>query len=307
MAMRVTGRREILVAGSLHPEYAEVLRTYARGPEPEVRTLPLTGGRLDPATLAREVGADTACVIVQSPNFLGLVEDMPALTEAAHAAGALMVAVVDPVSLAVLAPPGEYGADIAIGDGQAVGNLPAFGGPHVGFLACRNTHFRQLPGRIVGASVDARGEKAYTLTLQTREQHIRREKATSNICTNQALCALAVTVYLSLAGPDGLRAVAEVSAQRAHDVARRIAEIPGFSLAFDGPFLHEFAVRSPIPVDRLLAGLEARGVMGGVPLGRWVPDLADAFLVAVTEVNDPASLDALVSGLREVARELATV
>ncbi len=307
MAMRVTGRQEVLVAGSLHPEYAEVLRTYARGPECTVRTLALKDGRLDPAALAREVSDKTACVIVQSPNFLGLIEDMPALGEATHAVGALLVAVVDPVSLAVLAPPGDYGADIAIGDGQSVGNLPAFGGPHVGFLACRSAYFRQLPGRIVGATVDAKGERAYTLTLQTREQHIRREKATSNICTNQALCALAVTVYLSLAGPAGLQDVAEVSATRAHDLARRIAEVPGFSLAFDGPFLNEFAVKSPIPVARLLEGLEARGLMGGVALARWFPELGEAFLIAVTEVNDPAALDALVAGLHEVARERAAV
>ena len=307
MAMRLTNRTEVVLAGSLHPEYAEVMRTYARGPECVVKTLPTTNGRLDPAAVAKAVTDQTACIVVQTPNFFGLLEDMPALAEAAHAVGALLVAVVEPTSLALLAPPGDYGADIAIGDGQSVGNLPAFGGPHVGFMACRNAHFRQLPGRIVGATVDAKGDRAYTLTLQTREQHIRREKATSNICTNQALCALAVTVYLSLAGPDGLRTVAEVSAARAHDLAARIAELPGFSLAFDGPFLNEFVVKSPIPVEKLLEGLEERGLMGGVPLARWFPELGEAFLVAVTEVNDPASLDALVAGLREVARERAAV
>jgi glycine dehydrogenase subunit 1 len=305
MAMRVTGRREVLVAGSLHPEYLEVLRTYARGPEPSIRVAATTAGRLTPAAAAGVLGAESACLIVQSPNFLGLIEDMPALAEAAHAVGALLIAVVDPVSLAVLTPPGSYGADIVVGDGQSIGNMPNFGGPHVGFMACRSAHFRQLPGRIVGATLDARGERAYTLTLQTREQHIRREKATSNICTNQALCALAVTVYLSLAGAEGLRAVCEVSAERAHDLAGRIAALPGFSLVHDGPFLNEFAVRSPVPVPRLLAALEARGLLAGVPLGRFYPDMADAFLVAVTELNDPASLDALVEGLRAEAVAIA--
>ncbi|MEB3330279.1 MAG: aminomethyl-transferring glycine dehydrogenase subunit GcvPA, partial [Candidatus Sericytochromatia bacterium] len=305
MAMRVTGRREVVVAGTVHPEYVEVLRTYGRGPEPGIRVAPTKDGRLSPDVAAGAMGAETACLIVQSPNFLGLIEEMPALVEAAHAAGALLVAVVDPVSLAVLTPPGSYGADIVVGDGQAIGNMPAFGGPHVGFLACRSAHFRQLPGRIVGATMDARGERAYTLTLQTREQHIRRERATSNICTNQALCALAVTVYLSLAGADGLRAVCEVSADRAHDLARRIAGLPGFSLVHEGPFLNEFAVRSPVEVPRLLAALEARGILGGVPLGRFYPDLADAFLVAVTEVNDPAALDAFIEGLRAEAAAIA--
>ncbi|MEB3221195.1 MAG: aminomethyl-transferring glycine dehydrogenase subunit GcvPA [Candidatus Sericytochromatia bacterium] len=305
MAMRITGRKEIVVAGAVHPEYLEVLRTYARGPEPVIRVAPQANGRLAPAAAAETLGPDAACLIVQSPNFLGLLEDMPALAEAAHAAGALLVAVVDPVSLAVLAPPGSYGADIVVGDGQAVGNMPNFGGPHVGFMACRSAHFRQLPGRIVGATVDARGDRAYTLTLQTREQHIRREKATSNICTNQALCALAVTVYLSLAGAEGLRQVCEVSAERAHALAGKIAALPGFSLVHEGPFLHEFAVRSPVPVPRLLAALEERGFLAGVPLGRFYPDLSDAFLVAVTELNDPVSLDALVTALQESSGAIA--
>jgi glycine dehydrogenase subunit 1 len=308
MALRVTGRHEILVAGTLHPEYAEVLRTYGRGPNPTIRTVEAPAGRLDVATVAEAITETTGCLIVQNPNFFGQIEDMQALADAAHAKGALLVAVVDPVSLAVLADPGSYGADIVIGDGQSIGgNTANFGGPHVGFLACRSQFFRQLPGRIVGVTVDAKGERVFTLTLQTREQHIRREKATSNICTNQALNALGVTVYLTLAGPKGLDAVASVSAERAHHLAKRIAALPGFSLVHDGPFLNEFAVKSPIPVDELLAGLEERGIMGGVALGRWFPEHADAFLVAVTEMNTPAALEAFVAGLRDVARAEAAV
>ncbi|MEB3196168.1 MAG: aminomethyl-transferring glycine dehydrogenase subunit GcvPA [Candidatus Sericytochromatia bacterium] len=301
MAMRITGRRDVVVADTVHPEYVEVLRTYARGPEPTVRLAATSDGLLDPESLPSLLSSETACLVVQTPNFLGLVEAMPALAEAAHAVGALLVAVVDPVSLAVLTPPGDYGADIVVGDGQSVGNLPQFGGPHVGFMACRSEHFRQLPGRIVGATVDSRGDRAYTLTLQTREQHIRREKATSNICTNQALCALAVTVYLSLAGAEGLRQVAETSAARAHDLARRIAALPGYQLAHAGPFLHEFVVRAPVPAAALLEALEAQGILGGVALERWFPDRERDFLVAVTEVNTPAALEAFVAALAACA------
>jgi glycine dehydrogenase subunit 1 len=307
MAMRVTGRKEVLVAGTVHPEYREVLATYAGGMHVTVKTIEGSNGRLDVSSVAGQITDDTACVIVQCPNFFGQVEDMQALSDAAHAKGALFVAVVDPVSLAVLAAPGSYGADIVIGDGQSIGNMASFGGPHVGFLACRNQFFRQLPGRVVGASLDSRGNRAYTLTLQTREQHIRREKATSNICTNQALSALAVTVYLSLAGPEGLKAVAEVSAQRAHHLAAQIAELPGFSLAFNGPFLNEFVVKSPVPVAELLESLSTRGIMGGVPLTRWFPAMQDCLMIAVTELNTPEALEALLDGLREASRQKAAV
>jgi glycine dehydrogenase subunit 1 len=307
MAMRVTGRQEVLIASTVHPEYREVLATYAQGHEGmRIRVLEAANGRLAAQAVTAAVSEATACVIVQCPNFFGQLEDMQAIADATHAKGALLVVVADPVSLGVLAAPGSYGADIVIGDGQQLGNGTSFGGPHVGFLACRNQYFRQLPGRVVGASVDTRGQRVYTLTLQTREQHIRREKATSNICTNQALVALAVTVYLSLAGPEGLRAVAEVSAQRAHHLAAEIARIPGFSLAFDGPFLNEFVVKSPVPVAQLLDGLQARGILGGVPLARWYPELGEAFMVAVTEVNTPEALAAMLEGLREVSRQTAS-
>jgi glycine dehydrogenase subunit 1 len=308
MALRLTGRHEILVAGTVHPEYVEVLNTYGRGPNPTIRTAEAVNGRLDAAAVAAQITEQTGCLIVQMPNFFGLVEDMQALADAAHAKGALFVVIVDPVSLGVLASPGSYGADIVIGDGQSIGgNTASFGGPHVGFLACRNQFFRQLPGRIVGMTVDSKGERVYTLTLQTREQHIRREKATSNICTNQALNALGVTIYLSLAGPEGLKQVASVSAERAHHLAKAIAEIPGFSLIHDGPFLNEFAVKGPMPAEELLAKLEERGILGGVPLGRWFPGMEDGFLVAVTELNPPAALEALLAGLRDVARTKSAV
>jgi glycine dehydrogenase subunit 1 len=308
MALRLTGRHEILVAGTVHPEYVEVLNTYGRGPNPAIRTAEAVNGRLDAAAVASQITDETGCLIVQMPNFFGLVEDMQALADAAHAKGALLIVIVDPVSLGVLASPGSYGADIVIGDGQSIGgNTASFGGPHVGFLACRNQFFRQLPGRIVGMTVDSKGERVYTLTLQTREQHIRREKATSNICTNQALNALGVTIYLSLAGPEGLKQVASVSAERAHHLAKAIAEIPGFSLVHDGPFLNEFAVKGPLPAEALLAKLEERGILGGVPLGRWFPGMEDCFLVAVTELNPPDALEALLAGLRDVARTKSAV
>jgi glycine dehydrogenase subunit 1 len=301
MACRVTGRLEVLVAGTLHPEYAEVLKTYAQGPELAIRTVDAPSGRIDPQALASQLSDKTACLIVQNPNFFGQLEDVEALATAAHAVGALLVLAVDPISLALLASPAELGADIVIGDGQSIGNLPSFGGPHVGFLACRSRYFRQLPGRLVGATVDSRGERVYTLTLQTREQHIRREKATSNICTNQALNALAVTIYLSLAGPVGLQELAETAAQRAHHLASHIAGLPGFKLAFGGPFLNEFAVRCPMPAAQVLETLESRGILGGVALGRWFKAHEDALLVAVTEVNSPEALDNFINALAAIA------
>lgn len=298
MAMRLTQRQEILVTRGVHPEYLAVLKTYARGPKPTIREVGDCGSVLQLEQVRAALSDKVACLVVQQPNFFGQVESLQAIADAVHAVGALLVVMVDPISLGVLARPGDYGADIVVGDGQSIGNAPAFGGPHIGFLACRSQFFRQLPGRIVGITRDAAGERVYTLTLQTREQHIRREKATSNICTNQALNALAVTVYLSLAGDAGLSAIARLSAERAHDLAKRIEGIPGFGLAFDGPFLNEFVVRSPIPVDRLLANLREQSYLAGVPLGRWYPELSDCFMVAVTEMNTPEAIDGLVFALR---------
>jgi glycine dehydrogenase subunit 1 len=284
MAVVQTGREEVVAAPYLHPEYLEVLRCYGDGRGFQVR-------------VGLEPDERTAALVVQQPNFLGLIEDMPALTQSAHDAGALLVACVDPISLGLLAPPGQYGADIAVGEGQQLGLAPSFGGPHLGFIACRQELVRRLPGRLVGEAHDGLGRRGYVLTLTAREQHIRREKATSNICTNHSLCALAASVYLTYMGPDGLRQVAETGFARAHNLATRLTRLPGFELAFpERAFLNEFPVRVRDP-EAVLERLRQRAILGGLPAARWYPDLADVLVFCCTELNDPRALDELLEAL----------
>lgn len=293
MAVVHTGRPQVVTAGWLHPEYAEVLRCYGDG-----RGFELRAG-LD------QVGEQTAAVIFQQPDFLGLLEDAGALTDLAHRHGALAIACVDPISLGILAPPGEYGADIAVGEGQQLGLAPSYGGPHVGFIAAQRELVRRLPGRLVGEAHDDRGRRGYVLTLTAREQHIRRAKATSNICTNHSLCALAASVYLTYMGPDGLRHVADVSFRRAHALAERLTAIPGIELAFpDRHFLNEFPVRM-FHVEHSLAALKEAGVLGGLPVGRWFPErpeLRDVVTFCCTEVNDPDAIDLVANVLATAAK-----
>jgi len=289
MAVVHTGRDKLVVAGYLHPEYVEVLRCYGEGRGFEVQM------GLD------RLGDDTAAVLFQQPNFLGLLEDAAAVTEEAHRRGALSVASVDPISLGLVSAPGEYGADIAVGEGQQLGLPPSFGGPHVGFIACRRALMRRLPGRLVGATADARGRRGFVLTLTAREQHIRRAKATSNICTNHSLCALAASVYLTYMGPEGLRAIAEVSYQRAHALAERLTAIPGIELAFpDRHFLNEFPLRM-FHVEQSLANLRDAGILGGLPVGQWYPELDDVAIFCCTEVNDPNAIAEVVEVLSRTA------
>ncbi len=285
MAVVHTDRHEVLVAPYLHPEYLDVLRCYA-------------GGRGFKVREGDSPGPETAAIIFQQPNFLGLLEDARGLTERAHGAGALAIACVDPISLALLAPPGEYGADIAVGEGQQLGLAPSYGGPHLGFIACRKELTRRLPGRLVGEAHDNRGRRGFVLTLTAREQHIRREKATSNICTNHSLCALAASVYMTYMGPDGLRQVAEVSFKRAHSLAEALAGLPEVEPAFpERPFLNEFPVRVK-NVLQTLGKLEDAGILGGLPAGRWYPDLDDVIVFCCTELNDARALQQLVEALR---------
>ena len=284
MASVHTGRKEVLVAGYLHPEYVDVLRAFSEGRGIKVRK-------------GSEPNARTAAVIFQQPDFLGLLEDAPGLTRRAHDAGALAVACVDPISLALLAPPGEYGADIAVGEGQQLGLAPSYGGPHVGFMACRKELVRRLPGRLIGTSHDAEGRRGFVLTLTAREQHIRREKATSNICTNHSLCALAASVYMTYMGADGMRQVAEVSFKRAHTLAERLAALPGWELAFpERQFLNEFPIRVPrsAAINRNLARM---GILGGLEVHRWFRGLKDVLTFTCTEVNDPQAIDQLVEAV----------
>src|SRR5213082_1042141 len=271
MAYVHTGRNEVLVSGYVHPEYVQVLRAFGEGRGIKVRK----GG---------EPNKKTAAVIFQQPDFLGLLDDPAELTERAHAAGALAIACVDPVSLAVLAPPGEYGADIAVGEGQQLGLAPSFGGPHLGFIACRQELVRRLPGRLVGEARDGGGRRGYVLTLTAREQHIRREKATSNICTNHSLCALAASVYLTYMGEAGLRQVAETSFKRAHSLAERLSALPGWEMAFpERQFLNEFPIRVP-RAPAVLRKLGRRGILGGLDVNRWFRELKGVVTFTCTEV-----------------------
>ena len=297
MAVVHSGRQRGGVAGPRHPHELAAPHTYGAGRGFEVTSTPMTSdGRADVDAL-RNVLDGAAAVIFQQPNFLGQLEDAPSLTALAHEHGALAIVSADPVSLAVVAPPGEYGADIAVGECQQLGIPLWYGGPYCGYLAASAALLRRIPGRLVGETVDGDGQRGFVLTLQAREQHIRRESATSNICTNQALIALGATAYLAVMGEKGLRRVAELSAARAHHLASLIAAKPGYSLAFDGPFLWEFTIRSSRPAAEVLEVMRRSGILGGVDLGVHYPQMADCILVAVTEMNSPASLYAFVEAL----------
>ncbi|HUX87250.1 MAG TPA: aminomethyl-transferring glycine dehydrogenase subunit GcvPA, partial [Chloroflexota bacterium] len=286
MAANLTDRSSVLLASSVHPDYWAVVRTYVQGLN--VRTIAdsvSAEGTVDVSVLRQELNEDVACVVVQHPNFFGCVEDLAAIAGVVHQAGALLVVVVNPLALGLLAAPGQLGADIVVGEGQPLGIPVSFGGPYLGIFATREQFIRHLPGRIVGATTDTEGKRGFVLTFQTREQHIRREKATSNICSNEALCALASTVYLSYLGKTGLRQVAELCIQKAHYLARQLRAIPGFRLAYSGPFFHEFAVRCPVAPEELNRRLLDEGMIGGYLLGRDYPELADAMLLCTTELN----------------------
>lgn len=295
IAINETRRDRLVVAGGVHPEYRQVLETYVRAQGFDI-TLLGDSWALDPHTLTGALDGSVAAVIVQSPNFWGVIEPMAELTAAAHDAGALAIAVNNPLSLALLAPPGEYGADIAVGCGQPFGIPLMYGGPYLGLIAVRSGLARRLPGRIAGATTDGQGRKGYVLTLQAREQHIRREKATSNICTNHALMALAATVYLSLLGKQGLRETANHCLQKAHYAVRQIAGVAGFSLAYDLPFFNEFVVRTPIPASEVNRFLLSREIIGGFDLAPTGLG-EDYLLLACTEMTSREHIDDLVTTL----------
>ena len=288
------GRNQVLVAESLHPEYRQVLGAYLANIDVEIQTVPTPNGVLELASFGPLVSQHTACVVVQHPNFFGCLEDVQAAADVAHQAGALLVQVFDPISLGVLRPPGQLGADIAVAEGQCLGNHLSFGGPYLGIIACREQFMRRMPGRLVGQTLDRRGRRCWVLTLQTREQHIRREKATSNICTNQGLLALRAAVYLAVMGPHGLRGVAELCVQKAAYARQRLAADAKIAMAFPRPTFKEFAVRlRHTSIDKRLAEAQQQGILAGVPLGRWYPDLADCLLVAVTEKRTKDQIDRL--------------
>jgi glycine dehydrogenase subunit 1 len=293
-------RKRVILSPAIHPQYRAVIRTYTQGMGLEIVGDGDLTAELEDLTALLD--GNTACLIVQTPNFLGQIEDVEGLAEAVHAVRALLVVVADPVSLGLLRPPGEYGADIVVGDGQALGNGLNFGGPYLGYFACRAQDVRRMAGRLVGQTVDAEGKRGFVLTLSTREQHIRRERATSNICTNQALCALATAVHLAALGPKGLRKLAELCYHKAHYAAERIDGLDGYEVIGDGPFFKEFVVRCPAPVQAVNDYLlEEWGIVGGYDLGRDYPHLEGHMLVCVTEVIRREEIEALVEALAEAA------
>ncbi len=286
MAISQTRRyHKIVMLRSVHPEYREIVRTYLRGLGTECREVGWNGaGQGDVDRVADELDQETACLVVQHPNFFGVLEDVEALAQAAHDRGVQVVHVFDPISLGLLKRPGDWGADLAVAEGQSLGTPLQYGGPYLGILACRERFLRRLPGRLAGQTVERRGRRCWVLTLQTREQHIRREKATSNICTNQGLFALRAAVYLSLMGPVGMREVAEQCLHKARFARELLTADDRYERLFDGPCFKEFAVRDRTgQVEQALNSAGEQGVLAGLPLGRWYPELADGLLVAVTE------------------------
>jgi len=302
MAQRVTGRNKAVLAGALHPQYREVVRTYIKnlGLEAvEVGSGP--DGRIAPDALGRVLDDKTAALVFQSPNFFGVIEDVKALSDAAHAAKALSVVVVaEALSLGLLEAPGRLGADIVTGEAQSFGVPVSFGGPYLGFMATKKEYLRQLPGRLTGQTVDKDGRRGFVLTLSTREQHIRRERATSNICTNQALCALRATIFLETLGKQGLRELAWQNVQKAAYAAGVLGAVPGVTRTFAGPVFNEFVLTLPKPWAGVDAGLRGKGIVGGFGLEAEYPGLKNAVLVAVTELRTREEIDRLGRTLREV-------
>lgn len=305
MSLNVHNRRRkrVILSPTVHPMYRETVHTYTQG-----MGLTIVGEdapRHDLEALARLVDDQTACVVVQNPDFLGRMfspKEMQALADAAHAHAALFVVVVDPISLGFMVPPGRYGADIVVGEGQSLGSHPNFGGPYLGIFAFRKEYVRKSSGRLVGETVDMEGRRGYVITLSTREQHIRRAKATSNICTNEALVAIAAAVYLAAMGKNGLRKVAELCYHKAHYAAQRISQVDGFEVLSTWPFFKEFVVKCPAAVPEINRYLlDEWGIIGGYDLSQDYPDLENCMLVCVTEMNTREEIDDLVSAFEEIA------
>jgi glycine dehydrogenase subunit 1 len=304
MARRITRRSKALLSDGLHPHYVSVCQTMAKFTGDTLTTaVPTLTAETDLERLIAGIDGETSAVVVQYPDILGRITDLAPLAEAAHAQGALLIAVVtEPVALGLIRSPGEMGADIVVGEGQSVGVGLQFGGPYVGLFACREKHIRQMPGRLAGETVDAEGKRGFVLTLSTREQHIRREKATSNICTNSGLCALAFSIHMTLLGEKGLRQLAELNHARAVQVAERLAALPGVRLVNDA-FFNEFTLELPVEARPAVHRMVERGVLGGVSLGRLYPQaegLKNGLVVAVTETATDADIDALEGALKEV-------
>ncbi len=297
MAVGETRRSKVLVSKAVHPEAREILLTNAHGQGVEVVELDLDGGVTDIDVLKREMNDSVAAVIIQYPNFLGQIEDLATIEALTHEQKALFIVSSNPLALGLLKQPGAFGADVVVGDMQPLGIPTQFGGPHCGYFSVTNKLMRKIPGRIVGQTTDDQGRRGFVLTLQAREQHIRREKATSNICSNQALNALASAVSMSALGKNGLQEIAKLNFQKAHYAKAEIEKLPGFSAPFQAPFFNEFVVKSPVPVADLLATLANDGILAGYDLGQVYPELKDHLLIAVTDLRTKEEIDTLVSRL----------
>lgn len=297
MATTITDREQVVVAESAHPDLLRVLRTYARERGLEVVTVPAPEGVVDEAAMKKAVSDRTAAFIVQSPNFYGCVERLDRIIPAAQSVGALAIVSTDPIASGMLKTPGQWGADIVVGEGQALGVPLQYGGPYLGFLAGREKFLRKIPGRIVGQTTDREGRRGFCLVLQTREQHIKRDRATSNICTNQGLLAVRASIYMAAMGKTGIAQVASQCFEKAHYAAEQIAKLDGFEMRFRAPFFKEFVVRTSRGVKKALSACRDRGILGGIPMVRFDERLSDCLLVAVTEKRTRNEIDALVAAL----------
>ena len=298
LALRATGRKKIVVPVTIHPEYRAVVKTYTSCLDVEIVEIPMAGDHsTDLERLKKAVDENTAAVLVQHPNFFGLLEDVCEIGEVAHKAGALFIACVNPVSLGLLEPPGEYGADIAVGEGQPLGNPVAYGGPHFGFFTVKEDFLRKMPGRIAGMTVDKVGRRSFVLTLQAREQHIRREKATSNICTNHSLCALKGAIYLSLLGKEGLKKLALLNLKNAHETYEALLKIKGVKEFSSRPFFNEFALRFEGDAKIFQQSLEKHKILGPLPLAQFYPEKSGAYLFAVTENRTASDKERLLKAV----------
>jgi glycine dehydrogenase subunit 1 len=301
LAVRKTGRHKVVVGATVHPHYLAVLRTYTSGLGLEVVVAPYGEDGVVPWD---DVSAEGAAALVTAyPNVFGRLEDLGAAATRAHDAGALSVAVTDPTAMGILRSPGSLGADVAVGEGYAFGNSLSYGGPYVGLFATRLSLVRQVPGRIAGETLDADGRRAFVLTLQAREQHIRRAKATSNVCTNQTLMAIAATIHLSWLGPQGLQRMGEVCARRTAYAASQLGSLPGCSLRFPGPVFKELVLKTPVNATELTRALAKRGYLVGPALGRWFPELDDCLLVAVTERRTADDIEGLSQAIEKELAE----
>ncbi|MGB9857851.1 MAG: aminomethyl-transferring glycine dehydrogenase subunit GcvPA [Dictyoglomaceae bacterium] len=304
MAYRINGKREILISSGVHPEYREVLRTYLKACGLIYKEVPINEkGETDLNALEKSLSPETSCFIIQTPNFFGVIEEkVKDISERVHQNNSLLVSVVYPISLGILKPPGEYNADIVVGEGQCLGSPLNFGGPYLGILATKREFIRQIPGRLVGETRDREGKRGFVLTLQTREQHIKRAKATSNICSNEALTALSATVYLSLLGKRGVRKVAEICYDRAHYAKKKLLEIDGIEMAYPSYFFNEFVIKLKKPAKIVFESLKERRILAGIPLERFFPEREKELLLAFTEMNSKEDINFLAENMRRVLK-----